>query len=109
LEESFRDLSKSCQLDYDDDANQAMHEVEPRVSDCSLIVVRKVEPRVNDCSLILVREVESRVNDCSLIVVREVEPRVGSNLRVVCYLSQSQIYGMIKSRKCDDAPFSFRL
>jgi len=29
--EAFHDLSKSCQLDYDDDANQAMHEVEPRV------------------------------------------------------------------------------
>ena len=31
-EESFRDLSKSCQLDYDDDANEARREVEPRVS-----------------------------------------------------------------------------
>lgn len=30
-EEAFCDLSKSCQLDYDDDANQALHEVEPRV------------------------------------------------------------------------------
>lgn len=29
-EEAFHDLSKSCQLDYDDDANQALHEVEPR-------------------------------------------------------------------------------
>ena len=36
-EESFRDLSKSCQLDYDDDANQAMHEVEPRVSECAAV------------------------------------------------------------------------
>ena len=30
-EEAFLDLSKSCQLDYDDDANQVLHEVEPKV------------------------------------------------------------------------------
>ena len=30
-EEAFHDLSKCCQLDYDEDANQALHEVEPRV------------------------------------------------------------------------------
>ena len=30
-EEAFRDLSKSCQLDYDDDANEVLHEVEPKV------------------------------------------------------------------------------
>jgi len=34
-EEAFHDLSKCCQLDYDDDANQALHEVEPRVCVCS--------------------------------------------------------------------------
>lgn len=37
--EAFHDLSKSCQLDYDDDANQAMHEVEPRVCHlCSVCI-----------------------------------------------------------------------
>jgi len=30
-EEAYRDLSKSCQLDYDDDANEALHDVEPKV------------------------------------------------------------------------------
>ena len=39
-EEAYRDLSKSCQLDYDDDANQALHEVEPRVcSNCLYLSV----------------------------------------------------------------------
>lgn len=32
-EESYRDLSKCCQLDYDDDANEARREVEPKVGD----------------------------------------------------------------------------
>ena len=31
-EESYRDLSKSCQLDYDDDANDARREVESKVT-----------------------------------------------------------------------------
>jgi len=30
-EEAFHDLSKCCQLDYDDDANEVLHEVEPKV------------------------------------------------------------------------------
>jgi len=39
-EEAFHDLSKSCQLDYDDDANQALHEVEPRVCNCFPLLKR---------------------------------------------------------------------
>ena len=39
-EEAFLDLSKSCQLDYDDDANQVLHEVEPKVCSHYLFLFR---------------------------------------------------------------------
>jgi len=41
-EEAFHDLSKCCQLDYDDDANQALHEVEPRVCNHSSFLFKAV-------------------------------------------------------------------